>query len=125
MRKIFCVECQSENECSMIDGSIAYPHRRDLWKKNFWQCPDCKNFVGTHNKGQSTKPLGCIPNKEMKNARQYIHALIDPIWKSKKESRGSVYKKISNQVGYEYHTGELRTIDEARRVYKIAKEIFG
>lgn len=123
MKAIYCVECASEKECKMIKGDIAYPHRKDLFVKSFWQCPDCGNFVGTHNKGLSSKPLGCIPNKEMKNARMHIHSILDPIWKTKKLSRSEIYKRISDKVGYEYHTAELRSLDEARKIYVIVKVI--
>jgi hypothetical protein len=124
MRLIYCIECKSEKQCSMISGDVAYPHRKDLKVKNFWQCPSCLNFVGTHNKGMSTKPLGCIPNKEMKTARMHIHSILDPIWKKKYMSRSDVYKKVSEQLGYKYHTAEIKCINEARKIYSIVRELF-
>lgn len=123
MRIIFCVECNKEQECNMIKGDRAYPHRRDLRFKNFWQCPTCFNFVGTHNQGQGRSPLGCIPNAPMKKIRQQIHMILDPIWKNRKMTRSEVYKKISEQIGYEYHTGELRSIAEAQKVFNVVKEL--
>lgn len=123
MRTIFCVECQSEKECKMIKGDRAYAHRRDLAHKNFWQCPTCFNFVGCHHKGESTKPLGCIPNQQMKKIRMQIHAMLDPIWRNKKMSRGQAYKAVSEKIGYEYHTAELRCLDEAKKVYSVVKEM--
>lgn len=123
MRQIFCVECNKEQTCKMIKGDRAYPHRRDLHHKNFWECPSCLNFVGTHHKGESTKPLGCIPNKEMKKIRMQIHAILDPIWQNREMSRAEVYKKVSEKIGYEYHTAEIRTIDEAKKIYSAVKEL--
>jgi hypothetical protein len=58
----------------------------------------------------------------LKRARQHIHDLIDPAWKSGKVKRGKLYAHISSELGREYHTGELRTIDEARNVYRIARD---
>lgn len=69
------------------------------------------------------KPLGVIATKEVKNARQHIHALIDPVWESKKIKRSDLYKKISKSIGYEYHNAEIRSIEQARDVYRAAKKI--
>lgn len=91
---------------------------------NFWKCDTCKNYVGCHDRGMSERPLGCIPNKEIKNARMHIHALIDPLWKEGKVPRGKIYSMIAKELGYsEYHTAEIPTIEEARKVYIAAKKI--
>ena len=50
--------------------------------------------------------------------------IIDPLWKSKKHKRGKIYAKISNHLGYEYHTAELKDLDTARDVYKFVREVF-
>ena len=64
----------------LTDGKEVYPHRSDLNSLPFWICDRCRNFVGCHHKTKNpTRPLGCIPNKEMKNARKHIHNLLDPI----------------------------------------------
>jgi hypothetical protein len=58
----------------------------------------------------------------LKNARQHIHRILDPIWKQGKMPRGKVYAKLAKELGIsEYHTAEIRTIEEARRVYAIVK----
>ena len=38
-------------------------------------------------------------------------------------SRKDVYKKIEEKIGKEYHTAEIRTIEEAREVYKILQHM--
>jgi len=38
-------------------------------------------------------------------------------------TRGSLYKAISDKIGRQYHTAEIRTITEAREVYRVALEI--
>jgi hypothetical protein len=50
------------------------------------------------------------------NARKHIHAILDPIWKSGKRNRRELYGKLSSRLGYEYHTGEIKDIDEARKI---------
>lgn len=121
---IFCCGCEKEVDARLTDGSEIYPHRGDLATLPFWKCDECGNYVGCCYKTNTpTKPLGNIPTPEMRNARKHIHAILDPIWKSGKVQRGTLYGMISDKLGYQYHTAELRTIDEARRVWKIIRSI--
>jgi hypothetical protein len=124
-RFIYCCQCEKEVEARFTRGGEIYPHRPDLHKLPFWKCDTCKNYVGCHHKTTDyTKPLGAIPNKEMKNARQHIHKILDPIWKEKKMKRSKLYARIAQAMGVkEYHTAELRTLDDARKVYALIKEI--
>jgi hypothetical protein len=86
----------------------------------FWICDTCKAFVGCHwQTKQRTKPLGVLATQELKNARKKIHAVLDPLWKSKKIKRGQAYAYVGHRLGHPYHNGELRSLDEARQVYKI------
>jgi hypothetical protein len=120
-KNIFCVECFSEVKAVLRFGDTIYPHRPDLSELPFWQCPQCKNFVGTHHKSRTPlKPLGVIPSKELKRARKHIHNLLDPMWKTAKvpkRERKIIYKELSDYIGYEYHTAEIRSLEEARKVY--------
>lgn len=124
-RTIYCCGCQKDVDARLIDGSESYPHRPDLHDLPFWKCDTCKNFVGCHHKTSNrTKPLGNIPTKELKNARQHIHKILDPLWQQKGMVRGRIYEKIANDLGVkEYHTAEIKTIEDARKVYSIVREI--
>lgn len=124
-RKLFCCGCQADVQTRLTDGTEIYPHRGDLAALPFWKCDACKNFVGCHHKTDTpTKPLGCIPTKELKSARQHIHRVLDPIWKGQVMSRKKLYRKVAERLGIEeYHTAEIRTIEEARQVYRIAQDI--
>lgn len=120
MTSIYCIECQRDVQARLTTGEEVYNHRVDLHHLPFWICDNCKNFVGCHHQTKnSIRPLGCIPNAEMKNARKHIHLLLDPIWKSGLMKREKVYSFVSKQIGKNYHTAELRTIEEARNVYRI------
>lgn len=122
--QIYCCECTREVNAKLTYGSSIYPHRPDLSKLPFWQCPKCNNFVGCHHKTDNpTKPLGVIPNPELKHARSYLHDVMDPIWKNRIIRRHKLYQLISKELGYEYHTAELRTIQEARKVYHIVMRL--
>lgn len=102
-------------------GREIYPHRDDLQDILMYECPFCHNRVGVH-KG-TTKPLGCIPTQKMKVARRQVHSLIDPLWKSGKITRKELYKRISEKVGWSYHTGATKNLQELREAYKIGLEL--
>jgi hypothetical protein len=119
-REIYCCGCEKKVIADLVDGSLVYPHRQDLYHLQFWIC-QCRCYVGCH-KG-TANPLGVIPTKEIMNARKYIHAILDPLWKSGKYKRKDLYKKISDKIGWDYHTAKIRSIEEAREIYKIIKGI--
>jgi len=122
--KIYCTGCELEVEARLIDGVEAYPHRADLAGLPFWKCDTCKNFVGCHHKTKNrTKPLGNIPTKELKAARRHIHKILDPLWQSGTFTRGRLYNSISEFMGFKYHTAELATLGDARKVYKYILEL--
>jgi uncharacterized protein DUF3268 len=119
-RVIYCTGCQCDVVARLTDGRERYPHRPDLAEIPFWKCDTCKNYVGCHWKTDTpTRPLGCIATPEILDARKKIHALLDPIWKNNRISRGQAYAYISKQLGYSYHAGEIRTMDEAREVWRV------
>jgi hypothetical protein len=129
---IYCCGCQKEVEARLTSGEEIYPIRNDIkfdyHNFPFWKCDTCKNFVGCHHKTKNpTKPLGCIPTKEISNARKHIHALIDPLWKNHPEkfrARGWIYNFIAKKTGKkEYHTAEIRSVEEAREIYKLCLTI--
>ena len=123
--KIRCCGCKQEKvEARLTNGSEIYPHRSDLSALPFWKCDTCGNFVGCHHKtSKPTTPLGCIPTPEIKNARQHIHKILDPLWKNGKIKRAKLYEKITEKFGWKYHTAQIRCIDEAREIYKFIKKI--
>lgn len=122
--EIYCCQCEKKVEARLTNGAEIYPHRRDLKALPFWKCDACNNYVGCHHKTKNrTRPLGVIPSPEIKRARQHIHAILDPIWEQKKMKRSVVYAKISEKLGWNYHTASIRTIEEARKVYVAAKEL--
>jgi len=118
--KIYCTGCETDVEARLTDGAERYPHRPDLAELPFWKCDCCGNYVGCHHKTSNpTKPLGCIATPKLLEARKKIHALLDPLWKSGKIKRGQAYAYVSHRLGYNYHNGEIRSLEEARRIYTI------
>lgn len=115
--KIHCCGCNNKVSARLTYGDEIYPHRTDLHALPFWKCDTCGNYVGTHYKTKKPEtPLGSIPTKELREARKKIHAILDPIWKSGKMTRGSLYKKLSDRLGYQYHSAEVNSIEQAETV---------
>lgn len=124
VKLIYCCGCQKHVLARLTTGQEVYRHREDLWELPFWKCDACKNFVGCHHKSsERIKPLGCIPTKELKEARKHLHALIDPMWQGGLIARGKLYSEISKATGKAYHTAELRSVEEAREVYRVVLTI--
>lgn len=124
-KKIYCCGCEHEVDARLTNGAEVYSHRSDLKEIPFWKCDGCGNFVGCHHKTKTpTKPLAVIPTPELKNARQEIHKILDPIWQNGHMPRGKIYHELNAALGIaNYHTAEIRTLDEARKVYRAILEI--
>ena len=120
--KIHCCQCERKVKSRLTNGAEIYPRSPNLAKLPFWACRECGNYVGCHHK-TGLVPLGCIATPELRKARQHIHALIDPVWKSGRVKRRALYKAISEAMGRGFHTANLRTVEEAREVYRVAKRV--
>lgn len=121
-QSIYCCGCNAKVQARLTDGKEIYPHRSDLFDLPFWKCDQCGNYVGCHHKtARRTNPTGNIPTAELRALRVQIHSVIDPLWKSKKITRGSLYRKIGDHLGYVYHTGEIKSVDEANRVLEFVR----
>ena len=122
--KLYCCQCLTHVDARLTNGREIYPTRYSLARIPFWKCDTCRNYVGCHYKGDDkTKPLGSIPNRELRRARALIHQFLDPLWYGDKHRRRVLYSLISDQLGYDYHTGNINTIEEARKVWKIIQNI--
>ena len=121
---IYCCSCEEDVEAKLVQGVDMFPVRDDLGEKYYWQCPECGCFTGTHEGSKKHKPLGSIATREIKQYRMNLHDLIDPLWKSKYMTRKQVYKLISDELGYTYHTGDVGSVEDAIRtreaVYRVA-----
>lgn len=124
INQIFCITCNKVIAAELKTGNIIYPHRPDLASLHFWQCPNCRNFIGTHKNSKNHAPLGYIPNYALKKARIKAHFYIDRLWKNRLYFRGEVYKRLSKEFGYPFHVGMTKTIEECNKAVKIAVKLY-
>lgn len=120
-KSIFCVKCHKNVQAELVTGKEIYPYRKDLFSRNFYRCPICGNYVGTH-KG-TFNPLGCIPSKELRKKRIEVHDAMDYLWKNKIISRPELYKKLEQELGYNYHSGTTTSVEECEKALEIIEKI--
>lgn len=71
-----------------------------------YYCDCCGASVGVHP--FSVYPLGVMADAATRSARSAVHAIIDPLWKSGRFTRGQVYSMMARLTGRRsFHTGEL------------------
>ena len=117
-KEIYCTGCEKIVLARLTNGKERYPHREDLYKLPFWHCDTCGAWVGCHHKtSKPTKPLGYLATPQILQARIAIHNLIDPMWKNGWIKRGKIYAYLSKRLGYNYHSGEIKTLEQARVIY--------
>ena len=112
------------NSAALVDGSVIYPHRPDLYHKWFYRCEPCGAFVGCHPNTKSA--LGRLANAELRKAKMAAHAAFDPIWKSGKKRRGSAYAWLADQLGIKQQDCHIGMFDVAtcKRVIEICNAGF-
>lgn len=99
-----CPYCNEVSE--LVNGSIIYPHRPDLFDKLFYLCTPCNAYVGCHP--NSKKLLGRLADKELRKYKFMAHKAFDPVWKSKALKRKDAYKALAaemNMLPKECHIG--------------------
>lgn len=130
-----CSECGCTTP-DLVTGARIYPHLPRLHDKKIWLCP-CGAYVGCHPGTED--PLGSTAGDETRNARQYVHRLLDPIWKNAPREYGGkgklephqiqsmarrrTYRYLAAQMGIEFeecHTA-MFTIEQCRQAYAILK----
>lgn len=115
-----CNHCQKEAEWV----SNAEVYGRPYGKSHMiWLCRDCDAYVGCHN--NTMEPKGkYLAKKDLRDARKRAHAVIDPLWQSKKYKRGTVYARIGDAFGKQMHVGDTETVQECEDIIKTAQLIF-
>lgn len=100
--------CPYCGQLSELTDSAEVYHGRSYGP--IYLCRDCQAWVGVH-KG-TTKPLGRLANKELRDWKKKAHAAFDPLWQKKLEKRrrerGPEYRKFwARGSGYKWLAGQL------------------
>lgn len=125
LKKIWCCNCNKEIWAVATKGNVIYPHRSDLKDIPFWQCKSCSGYVGCHPDDRYNRPLGNIPTPRLRKARSEIHKILDPLWKNYKKRnkrRSELYRELTHYLGYEFHSAEIKDIDEAKKIYRYIRD---
>lgn len=113
-----CPECQSLGQ--LVGGDVIYPSRSDLSHKTFYKCPFCPDtYVGCHP--GTTNPLGRMANKQLRMAKQRVHAVFDPLWEAKMgreriakgAARKKAYRWLAEQLNIPYDECHVGMFDAA------------
>lgn len=121
MASIICPYCGKG--AVKVDGTIIYPHRRDLYEKNFWFCRECDAWVGCHPR--TSIPLGRLANAELRVLKMAVHSCFDVLWKGGFISRHDAYawlSKVMNKPRHETHIGMFND-EECRAAIQHVREL--
>lgn len=82
----YSVECPyCKQPARLTNGSVIYPHRKDLAKKKFWLCSICSAYCGCHP--GTKQPLGTPANRGLRSLRSQVHLAFDPLWQHRNVER--------------------------------------
>jgi hypothetical protein len=93
----------------LVDSAVVYSGHSygPLYLCSNW--PQCDAYVGCH-KG-TTKPLGRLANKQLREWKIKAHAALDELWKSKRYSRHHAYQIASDILGKPFDETHIGMFD--------------
>ena len=121
MTSVICPYCS--NHAELVSGDKIYKKRPDLSSLNFWLCEACDAYVGCHKEGavyqsngkqlvsDGTVAFGTLANFELRYARKFLHDLFDPLWKSKKMTRGQAYRWLQDKTRLSKDNAHISMMD--------------
>lgn len=92
---VTCPYCSQQ--AKLVTGREVYPHRPDLFHKNFYQCSPCDAFVGCHP--GTTLALGRLADRELRMWKQRTHTIFDPLWQEHGKTRKQAYAWLAKEMG--------------------------
>lgn len=113
--QMYCAQCEKDVYPELVTGKTVYPQRKDLHGLTMYRCPHCKNYAGEHAR--------VIPTRAIRKFRQKIHSIIDPLWRSGVVTRSWVYRNMSKAIGKDFHSGNIRSDEEAVTAYMAARKL--
>ncbi len=122
--KVICPYCGEP--ATLVNGNKVYPHRIDLFEKNFWFCEKDQAWVGCHKPaaegglGDGTAPLGRLADAALRRAKSAAHVAFDPLWKTKIMTRRAAYQWMQREMGLDSVQGHIGMMDE-EQCYKLVE----
>lgn len=92
---VYCPYCNKKAE--LTDSSVVYG--KSYGKIYLCKCVPSWAYVGCH-KG-SSKPLGRLADKQLREYKKKVHAAFDPLWKSGKMKRPEAYEWLAKKLKIE------------------------
>ena len=111
-----CPRCQAQ---ARLTDSRAV-HGRSfglLWLCTNW--PQCQRYVGVH-KG-TTVPLGALADRPTRLARARAHARLDPLWRTGRVDRSTVYRALGDVMGWPTAKAHIAMLDRAECAAVVAQ----
>lgn len=110
--------------CPYCQQEAKHCENKEIYGKNYgksymcYYCKPCDAYVGCHN--NTTRPLGTLANRELRQWRRKAHAVIDPLWKSGIYTRREVYQSLNKTVGMgnDVHIGES-DIEKCKKIIAV------
>lgn len=106
-----CPYCGQPAE--LVMGDAVYPQMPKLHTLCFWVCTPCDARVGCHGVGKKAVvngrrvvsdgqiPLGSLANAPLRQARQDVHSVFDPLWTRGDMTRSEAYAWLSMRVPFD------------------------
>ena len=118
-----CIECGKSVDAVLTEGAVVFKDKPAARYYKFWVCPHCKNSVARRK--DDGKPVGAIPNPQVRRLRQNIHMSLDAVWATGRFKRRDTYDYIARllnsptfQVGHICNKTQHMLAKNAIKVFK-------
>ena len=127
VKPVRCLECDAMVSPILRVGEALEPENKDIKRSMFWQCPTCKNYVGTsigvNKKGKiKYEALGSIPTEAVANARSTVYDAIMRVASKLKISKSRVAKKLTPQSCGAFKISSINSVEQAISILKEIQE---
>ena len=114
---MICLKCDKKAE--LVTGEHIHPFNEKYKKYNSYICTACGDYVGCHE--GTTKALGTLADKRLREKRIQVHKAFDQIWKNLSMSIKQAYIHLAEMLDIplvKCHIG-LFDLDLCQRVLEV------
>lgn len=91
---IICQKCM--RKAKLVTGEYIFPFNKKYKDHNYYVCEGCGDYVGCHE--GTTKALGTLADKRLREKRIQVHRAFDQIWKDSPISRKQAYEYLAEKL---------------------------